>query len=135
MGNGLASQRRWPQGDQDPTSPEGTHNTNSTSEGSPNAPTMQNLEQMDIATQEETQPLGDGEGWGMGNYNSTASLGSLIPVERRRSIDSMNGGVSGAGGLVADDDDFTSLRDSRTHSTAYDLGYLSTEEEVSSFAT
>lgn len=125
MGAGLAAQRGWPQQGEDVQSDSNSGEAAS----SPNP----NLGVFDKASRDETQPLEDGEGWG--DYLSTSSLTSLVPVELRRpSQDPEDNGEGGGGGPltatdVAGEDEL--LRESRAPSIAYDLGALSTEEEVS----
>lgn len=125
MGAGLAAQRGWPQ--ELPSPPD----TDTETFGGSDHNSKENLGNFE-GTIDETQPLEMAEGWG---YNSTASLTSLVPVERRRQgseVESETGDAGGVGGDTATLIDNVDLpqRESRTPSIAYDLGALSTEEEV-----
>lgn len=147
MGAGLAAQRGWPQElpsprdtDTDPLGDDSAHTSRS------NESLVGDFE----GTIDETQPLEMGEGWG---YHSTASVTSLVPVEKRwhaseaqHEAGGDEGGGTGIGestaaaaaaaaadaasdAVIAEDADLP-LRESRAPSVAYDLGALSTEEEV-----
>lgn len=125
MGAGLAAQRGWPQ--ELPSPPD----TDTETLGGSYHDSKENLGNFE-GTIDETQPLEMAEGWG---YHSTASISSLVPVERRRQGSEVESEMGDAGGVGEDTAVLTEnvdlpQRETRTPSIAYDLGALSTEQEV-----
>lgn len=115
MGAGLATQHGW---DHIPSEPDSPGDTDPVSADAVGSNPRHDLSRYMMTG--ENQPLEDGEGWG--NYHSTGRMESLVPVQSFQ-------GVNPEHKQVLEDNDV--LRDERVSSIAYDLGAISTEDEVS----
>ncbi|CAN0554726.1 unnamed protein product, partial [Ectocarpus sp. 8 AP-2014] len=87
MGAGLAAQRGWPQGQEnDPPSPQRTGTSSSSGEEPPPSSHLHRRSSLllfeETADRSEVQPLEDSDF--AHNYGSSASLASLVPLDRKR---------------------------------------------------
>ncbi|CBJ48291.1 hypothetical protein Esi_0002_0005 [Ectocarpus siliculosus] len=121
MGAGLAAQRGWPQGQEDdPSSPQRTGTSSSSGEEPPPSSHLHSRRSSlllfeETADTSEVQPLEDSDF--ARNYGSSASLASLVPLDRKRwsSIEAENGNASVGSGSAGDaaEDDHLEARDGR----------------------
>lgn len=119
MGAGLAAQRGWPK--REPNSP---RNAETTPLAPSRDPTPRHADSSGIrivGAFDETQPLEAAEGW---DHQTSSGMQCLVPVERQSMRECEEG----------DGTDLNVVRrrarNKRGSSIAYDLGIISTEEEV-----